>query len=263
MTDPAQSSDESAATQDLKPCFFIAPIGPVQSDVRKRSNQVLKYIVRPVLQKYGYKAVRGDEMDQGGLITSHILNRISSDPLVIADLTDANPNVYYELAVRHVLRKPFIQLIDSEQRLPFDVAGLRTITLNHRDLDSVEEAKGALGRAIESVERGEPFETPMSYAIELQDLRSSNNPEDQGMAQILEMVTRLQHEVRGVRSRGAPVEDFMALRRFVELLSRETRLLASDVPELISPNTSKAHKEWAQRLDYYKPVSSFDDEPPF
>ena len=49
-------------------------------------------------------------------------------------------NVYYELAVRHATRKPVIQLMQKGEPLPFDVAGTRTIIVDHRDLDSAEDA---------------------------------------------------------------------------------------------------------------------------
>jgi hypothetical protein len=241
----------------------------------------MKYLIRPVVSKYGYVAIRGDEMDQGGLITSHILTRIANDPLVIADLTDANPNVYYELAVRHVLKKPFIQLIDSAQRLPFDVAGLRTIHVDHHDLDSVEDAKTALARAIESIHKNEPIETPMSFAIELQDLRTSSNPEEQGLAQILDKLQRIERDIHVRRDRpSVSVEDFLGLRNFVEQLSIDGRLTEDDKKSLVTQTTTADHDEWVAKLKttarYFddpwadaKPVrqakseSSFSDEPPF
>ncbi|MFG1775833.1 hypothetical protein ACGFIG_05300 [Micromonospora sp. NPDC049048] len=277
MSEPTPP-DGAATNVPAKPCFVIAPIGPAGSEIRRRSNQIMKYLIRPVLGRHGYVAVRGDEMDQGGLITSHILTRIANDPLVIADLTDANPNVYYELAVRHVLRKPFIQLIDSAQRLPFDVAGLRTIHVDHRDLDSVEDAKAALARAIESIHKGEPIETPMSFAIELQDLRTSANPEEQGLAQILEAVKRIQRDVQVSRTRGASVEDFMSLRMFVERLAQEGRLTDDDVATLVTRTTTGPFDDWANSLPIKSGTfddpwantpppastsSNFDEEPPF
>ena len=47
--------------------------------------------------------------------------------LVVADLTDHNPNVFYELAIRHALQLPLVQLIDSAQDLPFDIKAMRTV----------------------------------------------------------------------------------------------------------------------------------------
>ena len=70
--------------------------------------------------------------------------RILSDPLVVADLTDHNPNVFYEVAIRHAMQKPLVQLIDENQRIPFDVSDVRTIKVDITDLDSVERCKEML-----------------------------------------------------------------------------------------------------------------------
>jgi len=47
--------------------------------------------------------------------------------LVIADLTYHNPNVFYELAVRHLNKKPVIHLIKKGEKIPFDINDRRTI----------------------------------------------------------------------------------------------------------------------------------------
>lgn len=117
-----------------KNCFVIAPIGELDSDTRKRSDQILKHIIKPAVSSCGYKAIRADEIDKPGIITSQVIQRVVNDPLVIADLTERNPNVFYELAIRHAIRKPLVQLIQKGERIPFDVAGTRTIQVDHTDL---------------------------------------------------------------------------------------------------------------------------------
>jgi len=56
-----------------------------------------------------------------------VYERLVSADLVIADLSGGNPNVFYELAVRHMTRKPFVQLLIKGEALPFDVAPERTV----------------------------------------------------------------------------------------------------------------------------------------
>ena len=75
-----------------KICFVIAPIGEPESDTRKRSDQVLQYIIRPAVESFGYKAVRADKIADPGIITNQIIRHIINDPLVIADLTGQNAN---------------------------------------------------------------------------------------------------------------------------------------------------------------------------
>ena len=129
---------------ESKDCFVISPIGEAESETRKRSDQVLRHIIRPAAEECGYRAVRADEIDKPGIITSQVIQRVVGDSLVIADLTESNPNVFYELAIRHAIRKPLVQIIQKGKRIPFDVAGARTVHFDHHDLDSVDEASAPL-----------------------------------------------------------------------------------------------------------------------
>jgi hypothetical protein len=177
---------------DEKACFVIAPIGEADSETRKRSDQVLKHIVRPAVLSCGYSAIRADEIDKPGIITSQVIQHIVNDPLVVADLTDRNPNVFYELAIRHALRRPFVQLIKKGERIPFDVAGTRTINVDHRDLDSVESAKIEIIKQVKALEKdASDLETPISVSLDLQLLRQSEKPEERSLADLVAAVVDL------------------------------------------------------------------------
>ena len=172
-------------------CFVIAPIGDQESDTRKRSDQVLKHVIKPAATECSYNAIRSDEIAEPGLITSQVIQHIVDDPIVIADLTERNPNVFYELAIRHALKKPFVQIIKKGEQLPFDVAGMRTISVDHHDLDSVEVARKEIVSQIKSVEdlTPEQVETPISVSLELQFLRQSENPEQRSLADLVAAVS--------------------------------------------------------------------------
>ena len=177
---------------DEKSCFVISPIGEPDSDTRKRADQILKHVVKPAVAECGYTAVRADEIDKPGIITSQVIQRVVTDPLVIADLTERNPNVFYELAIRHALRKPLVQLIKKGERIPFDVAGTRTIQIDHHDLDSVETAKREIAAQIRALEADpSDLETPISVSLDLQILRQSEKPEERSLADLVSLVADL------------------------------------------------------------------------
>lgn len=92
-----------------KVCFVICPIGKMDSDIRKRSDLTFNYIIKPVVENFGYRPIRADHINESGMITHQIIDYIIESPLVIADLTDSNPNVFYELAIRHIVEMPYIQ----------------------------------------------------------------------------------------------------------------------------------------------------------
>ena len=95
----------------MKKIFVISPIGSGESETRKQADKVLKHIIKPVSEELGYEAVRSDEEVGSNLISKSVIRNIVEADIVIADLTEHNPNVFYELAVRHTIAKPVIQII--------------------------------------------------------------------------------------------------------------------------------------------------------
>lgn len=148
----------------MQDCFIICPIGAEESDMRKRADRLLKYVLSPVLEKNGYIPVRADQMAKVGLITGQIINAIIDSPLVIADLTGSNPNVFYELAIRHAIRKPYIQLTTKWEKIPFDIGAVRTIRFDIADLDSVEKSKTQIELLIKEFKKGHKADSPISVA---------------------------------------------------------------------------------------------------
>jgi hypothetical protein len=184
-----------------KTCFVIAPIGEPGGPIRKRSDQVMKYIIKPVLEPLGYGVVRADDISEPGIITNQVIQRVVDASLVIADLTGHNPNVFYELAIRHAIKKPLVQLISVRDTIPFDVAGMRTIKVNINDLDTVEEAKAELKSQVRSIEAGtlEP-ESPITVALNLQALEGSDNPQADALVSIQQAIAELRLDVQALAS---------------------------------------------------------------
>jgi hypothetical protein len=181
-------------------CFVIAPIGRAGSDVRKRSDQLIKHVLEPVLGDR-YEIRRADQLGKPGIITSQVIEHVVNDDLVAADLTSRNPNVFYELAVRHALRKPLIQLIAAGEELPFDVAGMRTIFIDIHDLDNVNEAKREIEEQVHAMdEDATPIDTPIDVALNAEQLRGSGDVVQKSLGELLQAVTELRNELRADRS---------------------------------------------------------------
>ncbi|HSB08093.1 MAG TPA: hypothetical protein VLM38_01170 [Blastocatellia bacterium] len=148
------------------PCFVIAPIGSPASAIRLRSDRILAQVIEPAVSQFNYKPFRADQVPAPGLITSEIIWHIANDPLVVADLTGHNPNVFYELALRHAVRKPVVQLIRAGESIPFDTAALGTIQVDDSDDERLKSASAELAEAIRGIHaaRFRP-ETPVSVAL--------------------------------------------------------------------------------------------------
>jgi hypothetical protein len=188
-------------------CFVIGPIGEADSTTRRFADQLFKYVIGPVVEPLGYSATRADRLEEPGTITTQIIQRIVDAPLVIADLTDHNPNVFYELALRHAIKKPIIQLIKADQRIPFDVSGTRTIKYDLTNLDSVDEAKASLEKQIQHLQANPTdVDTPISAAINLKSLEESDKPEGAILSDILVSLRELKAAV--LSPTKSPTESF-------------------------------------------------------
>ena len=109
-------------------CFYITPIGHVDTEERKHSDLFLESIVQPALEPFNLRVVRADQIDKPGVITKQIIDYLVHSKLVIVDLSFHNPNVFYELAIRHMMRKPVVQI--TRKNIPFDVNTVRTIVID-------------------------------------------------------------------------------------------------------------------------------------
>ena len=150
--EPAQNQEEQSWN---KVCFVICPIGEDETEQRKHSDMILKHLIKPVLEEKGFSVIRADKIGKSGLITQQILEHLVKARLCIADLSFNNPNVFYELGVRHLSQLPVIQIIRKGDKLPFDVSQGRAITIDTSDvytlIDRLESAKKELAQYINPI----------------------------------------------------------------------------------------------------------------
>ncbi len=118
-------------------CFYVTPIGDEGSEVRKHSDLFLSHIVEPALEQFGLKVVRADQIGKAGIISRQIFDYLVRSRLVIADLSFHNPNVFYELAIRHALKKPVVQISRVQDKIPFDINQMRTVVIDNTDIYSL------------------------------------------------------------------------------------------------------------------------------
>jgi hypothetical protein len=202
--------EKSTANPSPEPplCFVISPIGPDDSDIRKIADKVLKHIITKALSER-YKIQRADEIAKPGLITAQVVERLLGAPLVVADLSDRNANVYYELAIRHAADKPVIHIIADSQDAPFDVKDMRLIPYNLQDPDSIDRAQEKIRDQASEIEKGDKSITPVQVAQILAQPAAGGDKDGldlQMLQAIYNAIASLQQELRetkeGVRFIG-------------------------------------------------------------
>lgn len=114
----------------VKPLVFVAmPFG------RKRKGRleidfdlIYDTAIEPSAVEVGLDVIRASEEPFGGIIHLAMFERLLMAEIVVADLTIGNPNVFYELGIRHCARpRSTILMFAGKSQLPFDVKPLRAI----------------------------------------------------------------------------------------------------------------------------------------
>ena len=96
-------------------CMILSPMSGRFEPVRETISEILLDL--------GIRPIRIDERGMS-LITENILSEITKADLIIADITDGNPNVMYELGFAHALKKPVLHIVEKGAgSIPFDLAG--------------------------------------------------------------------------------------------------------------------------------------------
>jgi hypothetical protein len=171
-------------------CFFIAPIGEHGSEARKRSDGVRDWVVKPAAKEAaGLETIRADDVGEPGQITAQAVQHCLKAKAAVADLTGGNPNVYYELSVRHGALLPVVLIAEKGTKLPFDISQSRVIFFDHTDLSDASRAKDELQSQIEASLTGAP-DNPISDGMRLAQLQAGN-VEEQTLAGLLDRVDRV------------------------------------------------------------------------
>jgi hypothetical protein len=207
-------------------CFVISPIGDPGTSARKRADQVFRHIIKPVTKELKYRTKRADQMKRPGIITSKVLTAVADSDLVVADLTDFSPIVFYELAIRHAAQRPVVHLIDAAQEPPFEVANMRTIYVDIHDLDSAQGARKELKKHVQAAEGdSSPVETPVAAAKSMRGLWDSKEPTDKFIMEALS-------ELRALK------QDRLRRDQYAAHAEAAAQALGEPTPLPLSPNAS-------------------------
>jgi hypothetical protein len=117
----------SDGTRRRPVCFVVSPIGQTGTERHEVFAHVLDDLIRPVAETAGFEIVRADEIHHTGPFLRDVVNYLATADVVVADLTGHNPNVFYELGVRHALSRRTILIAREQEDIPADLAQYRTL----------------------------------------------------------------------------------------------------------------------------------------
>jgi hypothetical protein len=158
MSSKGKSTDRTGGKEQAnatKTCFVIGPISDVEGYDVGHFALVYAHLIKPACALAGYDAVRSDDGRGANDIVIGILRKILTSDIVLCDLSSKNPNVMYELGIRHAFNKPVVLIKDHKTARVFDIQGLRTYEYDEnlrvdrvqKDIQQVSEALHATATA--------------------------------------------------------------------------------------------------------------------
>lgn len=212
-----------ATTKDKKVCFVITPIGDNNTEIRRHIDGIIDQAIEPALGEK-YEIVVAHRKYEIGSINDRVIKSVFESDLVIANLTNTNPNVMFELAIRYSFGKPAIVIAEKGTKLPFDVIVENTIFY-------VNDPAGAydLKQSIIEYEQNINFEKkeygPVFKVINkiplYNDVESGNDvPNDRVLQYIIDRLDSLEKNIN-LKMQNTPREISKSLRKHKILIEFE------------------------------------------
>lgn len=124
----ASKTNKRNDVKDEKPkCFVMMPFSDPIDYETNHFSKVFDQIILPAIINAGYEAVRVDQNKISDQIINKIIEGIVECDMAICDLSTNNPNVLYELGLRHAFDKPVVLIKDNKTSNIFDIQGISII----------------------------------------------------------------------------------------------------------------------------------------
>lgn len=129
-------------------CFVIMPFSKSSNEHTEDywTNHFIN-LLKPLIETNPeISAHRVDVLHEDNL--NQIITNLIISPIVVAELTDYNPKVFWELGVRQSFKHNTITIIEEVQKLPFDISSKATLFYNPRDKSNMDNFKNCFNSAL-------------------------------------------------------------------------------------------------------------------
>lgn len=167
----------------------------MSSSIRRKVDGLIDEVIEPVMNELGYEVEVSHRINDSGTMTAAIISRVYNCDLAIANLTGNNPNVMYEVALRHASAKPIIHITENITDLPFDVNDQRTIPYID-DMYGARELKEKLKNLVTEIDFNAPVNNPVTDALGKKEI--VNVPNGQTV-EFMDLISDLKDEIRSLK----------------------------------------------------------------
>lgn len=174
-------------------CFVIMPFGG-------HFDNYYSEIYAPAIEASGLTSKRADNLFRPGSIVEDIWRFTKEAKIILADLSQKNPNVFYELGLAHAITKPAILVVENIEHVPFDLRNLRVHIYDKNDSNWGEKLKGKIRKSIAEILEN-PKQSILTTFMETTDEPSVTATDlEKVFIDLKQDVERLRHEVWQLRS---------------------------------------------------------------
>ncbi|WP_259065260.1 hypothetical protein HDF24_01100 [Mucilaginibacter sp. X4EP1] len=189
--------ESTSGKSELKKCFIITPIGESNSETNRKAFGLINAVMKPILEKYQYEPIAASDISSPGSINKQILIRLYEDELVIANLTGLNPNVMYELAVRHAVKKIVIIMAEKGTKLPFDLVDQRCIFYEDT-LHDVEITRAKLDEFLSTALTDQAITNPIYDSIKEDTILKTISGNEDPIQYVLARLDKIEKLIFGI-----------------------------------------------------------------
>lgn len=151
-------------------CFVIMPFGKKENLDGEviDFDEIYNFLIKPAIETLNIKCIRCDEIAEAGWIHSKMFKHIYESEITVVDITSLNPNVFYELGIRHALVKGVTILIRKKgTMMPFNIQGFQVIEYDPNSLSSVTETKGKIIALIQNGMKLQKNDSPVHEVLDI------------------------------------------------------------------------------------------------
>ena len=217
-------------------------------------DDIYGYLIHEPLSEAGYDVMRADDILNQRNILEDIIQSIINSELIVADLSKANPNVYYELGLAHAYEKNFLLLAQDIKEVPFDLQSYRIITYGTH-FAQMNNAQQEIQKLIESVRTDDvKFGSPVTdFGVSVSPLCTDNTQssvavsDEQDERGLLDCQVEIEESAEIITQVIAGFKEHLLDPLILELRSATERLIG---PEKDSPKKKrKTMRSLAIELD--------------
>ena len=203
MAKTATARTSEKQSEGAKPrCFVIMPFG----------GWFDKYYIDiyiPAIESAGFEAKRADDLYRPGNIVNDIWTYTKEATVLLADLTNKNPNVFYELGLAHAITKPAVLITASMDDVPFDLRSLRVIDYDKNSPNWGDLLQERITKALlETLKNPKDAIPPTFFDVDKAE-KIKVSAESKELLEIRNELDLIKREIRSsdIRRRRSPSED--------------------------------------------------------